>query len=66
MCGVPGTEDGVIIFKILRSAASAPHRGKVCIARRNPDAIWFDGYADRVVMDEAGLFDYSRVEAASS
>jgi len=64
--GVPGTEDGVIIFKILRSAASAPHRGKVCIARRNPDAIWFDGYADRVVMDEAGLFDYSRVEAASS
>ena len=63
--GVPGTENGVVIFKILRSAASAPDRGKVCIVGRNPDAIWFDGYADRVIYDEAGLFDYGRVEAAS-
>ena len=61
--GVPGTENGVVIFKLLRSAADAPHRGKVCIARRNPDAIWFDGYADRVIMDEAGLFNYQRVTA---
>ena len=63
--GVPGTDDGVVIFKILRSAASAPDRGKVCIVRRNPDAIWFDGYEDRVVYDEAGLYDYARVKAAS-
>jgi L-lysine 2,3-aminomutase len=62
--GVPGTEDGVVIFKILRNAASAPDRGKVCIVGRNPEAIWFDGYADRVIYDEAGLFDYGRVQAA--
>ncbi len=61
--GVPGTENGVVIFKILRSAASAPERGKVCIVGRNPDAIWFDGYADRVIYDEAGLFDYARIQA---
>ncbi|HJO04649.1 MAG TPA: hypothetical protein QGG47_11805 [Acidobacteriota bacterium] len=59
--GVPGTESGVVIFKILRNAASAPERGKVCIVGRNPDAIWFDGYADRVIYDEAGLFDYARM-----
>ncbi len=60
--GVPGTEQGVLIFKILRNAHDAPDRGKVCIVGRNPDAIWFDDYADRVVFDEAGLFDYVRVE----
>jgi len=64
--GVPGTEHGVVIFKILRNAASAPDRGKVCIVGRNPKAIWFDGYADRVIYDEAGLFDYGRVQAASA
>lgn len=62
--GVPGTENGVVIFKILRNAGAAPDRGKVCIVGRNPEAIWFDGYADRVIFDEAGLFDYARVEAA--
>lgn len=61
--GVPGTENGVVIFKILRNAADAPDRGKVCIVGRNPEAIWFDGYADRVIYDEAGLYDYTRVEA---
>jgi hypothetical protein len=60
--GVPGTEQGVLIFKILRNAHDAPDRGKVCIVGRNPDAIWFDDYADRVIFDEAGLFDYVRVE----
>jgi len=62
--GIQGTENGVVIFKILRNAGSAPDRGKVCIVARNPEAIWFDGYADRVIFDEAGLFDYTRVEAA--
>jgi hypothetical protein len=61
--GVPGTENGVVIFKILRNAADAKDRGKVCIVARNPNAIWFDGYADRVIYDEAGLFDYARVNA---
>jgi lysine 2,3-aminomutase len=60
--GVPGTENGAVIFKILRNAAAAPDRGKVCIVGRNPDAIWFDGYNDRVVFDEAGLFDYARID----
>ncbi len=62
LAGIPGTEKGVVIFKILRNAAEASDRGKVCIVARNPEAIWFDGYADRVIFDEAGLFDYRRVE----
>ena len=62
--GLAGSENGVVVFKILRSAADAPDRGKVCIVGRNPDAIWFDDYEDRVLFDEAGLFEYSRVQAA--
>jgi lysine 2,3-aminomutase len=61
--GLAGSENGVVIFKILRNAGAASDRGKVCIVGRNPDALWFDGYADRVLFDEAGLFDYSRVKA---
>jgi len=60
--GMPGTENGVVIFKILRNALDAPDRGKVCIVGRNPDAIWFDDYEDRVIFDEAGLYDYRRVD----
>ena len=60
--GLAGSENGVLIFKILRNAADAKDRGKVCIVGRNPDAIWFDDYEDRVLFDEAGLYDYSRVE----
>lgn len=63
--GLKGSENGVVIFKILRNAASAPDRGKVCIVGRNPEAIWFNGYEDRVLFDEAGLFDYNRVDAAN-
>jgi L-lysine 2,3-aminomutase len=59
--GLAGSENGVVIFKILRNAHSAPDRGKVCIVGRNPDALWFDDYEDRVLFDEAGLFDYTRV-----
>lgn len=58
--GLAGSENGVVIFKILRNALRAPDRGKVCIVGRNPDAVWFDDYADRVLFDEAGLFDYRR------
>lgn len=61
--GLTGSENGVVIFKILRNAADAPDRGKVCIVGRNPEAIWFDGYEDRVLFDEAGLFDYARVKS---
>ena len=63
--GIPGTENGVVIFKLLRNPADAPNRGKVCIVKRNPDAIWFDDYEDRVIYDEAGLFDYTRFKAMS-
>jgi len=54
--GVPGGENGVVIMKLLRGAADAPDRGKVAILGRNPEAIWFSGYNDRVLFDEAGLF----------
>ncbi|MEP2780927.1 MAG: hypothetical protein ABJO67_17980 [Pseudoruegeria sp.] len=54
--GVPGGENGVVIFKLLRSAADAPDRCKVTIVGRNPEAIWFSGYDDRVIMDEAELY----------
>ena len=54
--GIKGTENGFIIFKLHRSVADAPHRGKVTICGRNPEAIWFDGFADRVVVDGIGLF----------
>lgn len=62
--GVPLSENGVLIFKLLRNPAEAPERGKVCIVGRNPDAVWFDDYADRVIYDEAGLFEYTRVLGA--
>jgi hypothetical protein len=62
--GLAGSENGVVIFKILRNAGSAPDRGKVCIVGRNPEALWFDDYEDRVLFDEAGLYDYARVSAA--
>ena len=60
--GLAGSENGVVILKLLRNAADAPLRGKVCIVGRNPDAIWFTDYEDRVLFDEAGLFDYKRVK----
>jgi len=56
MKGVPGTENGVVIFKLLRGAADASNKGQVAIVGRNPEAIWFSGYEDRVIYDEAGLF----------
>ncbi len=60
--GLAGSENGVVILKLLRNAADAPLRGKVCIVGRNPDAIWFTDYEDRILFDEAGLFDYKRVK----
>jgi len=62
--GVPLSKHGVLIFKNVRSAHDAPDRGKLCIVGRNPDALWFDDYADRVIYDEIGLFDYSRFKNA--
>ena len=56
LAGVPGAEQGFVVLKLLRSAADAPDRGKVAIVGRNPRAIWFDDYDDRVIYDEAGLF----------
>jgi lysine 2,3-aminomutase len=60
--GLPGSENGVVIFKILRNAGSSPDKGKVCIVGRNPEAVWFDDYEDRVLFDEAGLYNYNRVK----
>ena len=61
--GIPQSKNGVVIFKVLRNAMDAPDRGKGCIVGRNPNALWFDDYEDRVIFDEAGLFDYARVKA---
>ncbi len=65
MPGVPGTENGVVIFKLLRGAADAHNKGQVAIVGRNPDAIWFSGYEDRVIFDEAGLFKKSMQSTSS-
>ena len=43
-------------MKLHRSIADAPEKGLVTILGRNPEAIWFYGYNDRVMYDEAGLF----------
>ena len=56
LAGLPGTENGFVVLKLLRGAEDAPDRGKITIVGRNPDAIWFDGYNDRVIYDEAGLY----------
>ncbi len=60
--GLKGAENGVVIFKLLRNPADAPELHRTCIVGRNPEALWFDDYADRVLFDEAGLFDYSRID----
>lgn len=54
--GVKGAENGFVVFKLHRSVADASEKGKLCIVGRNPDAIWFDGFEDRIIFDEAGLF----------
>ena len=63
--GLPGAENGVVIFKLLRGAEDAPNKGKVSIVGRNPEAIWFSGYEDRVIFDEAGLFTESMQSTSS-
>ena len=65
MAGVPGGENGVVIFKLLRGAAGASNKGQTAIVGRNPDAIWFSGYEDRVIFDEAGLFENSMQSTSS-
>ena len=58
--GLPGAEGGVVVFKVLRSPADAGDRGRTAIVGRNPEALWFDDYDDRVIVDEAGLFNFQR------
>jgi L-lysine 2,3-aminomutase len=57
---LPGAENGLVIMKLHRSAADAPEKGLVTILGRNPEAIWFSGYNDRVIYDEAGLYSQAR------
>ena len=61
--GLPGAENGVVVFKVLRSPGDASSRGKVAIVGRNPEALWFDDYEDRAIVDEAGLFNFRRTPA---
>lgn len=65
MLGVLGGENGVVILKLLRSAADAPDRCKVTIVGRNPEAIWFSGYDDRVIYDEAELYSMYGINIAT-
>lgn len=65
MLGVPGGENGIVILKLLRSAEDAPDRCKVTIVGRNPEAIWFSGYDDRVIYDEAELFSMYGIDLAT-
>ncbi len=65
MPGVPGGENGVVILKLLRSAEDAKDRCKVTIVGRNPQAIWFSGYDDRVIYDEAELYSMYGIEPAT-
>ena len=53
---MPGGENGVLVFKLYRNAADAKDKGKLAIVGRNPEAIWFNDYEDRVLFDEAGLY----------
>ena len=53
---VPHGENDVLVFKLNRGAADAKYRGKIAIVGRNPEAIWFNDYEDRIIFDEAGLF----------
>lgn len=62
--GLSSAKNGFVVFKLLRNAADAPDRGKMSIVGRNPEALWFDDYEDRVIFDDAGLFDYSRFMSA--
>lgn len=64
LAGLPGTENGFVMLKLLRGVEDARDRGKVTIVGRNPHAIGFDDYNDRVIYDEAGL--YADVEQAES
>lgn len=54
---MPGGENGVVVMKLYRNAADAKDKGKIAILGRNPEAIWFNDYEDRVLFDEAGLFE---------
>ena len=60
VASVDNADDGIVIFKLIRSPADARDRSKVTIVRRNPEALWIDAYADRVVYDGVGLFPQSR------
>ena len=57
---IDDADDGIVIFKLIRSPGDARDRSKVAIARRNPAAVWIDGYEDRVLFDGIGLFETTR------
>lgn len=51
-----GAPNGTVVFRLIRSPADASGKGSIGIARRNPEALWFDDYSDRVIVDEPGMF----------
>ncbi len=63
--GVKGAEKGVVIFKLLRGAEDAQNRWLTTIVGRNEEAIWFSGYDDRVIVDEAELYSMYDIQPVS-
>lgn len=55
--GLSASSNGVVIFRLHRAVMDAAERSSISIVARKPDAIWIDSYQDRVILDEAGLFD---------
>ncbi|MEM7456063.1 MAG: hypothetical protein AAF456_17070 [Planctomycetota bacterium] len=62
---IPGGENGVVVFKLMRSKEDARDKGGIAIVGRNPEAIWFNDYEDRILFDEAGLFPRDESETGT-
>ena len=58
----PDTYDRIWDYGKLYSSDEGIFRTFDLSGRLQAEAIWFDDYEDRVLFDEAGLFDYARVE----
>ncbi|MEM9399035.1 MAG: hypothetical protein AAF984_02400 [Verrucomicrobiota bacterium] len=49
------TDEGMIVFRLLRSPATAESLGHIIMARRNSKAFWVDDYKDRVIEQTEGF-----------
>jgi len=49
------TQDGLMVFRMLRAPENGDLLGRLIIAKSNPDALWLTGYMDRIVSDGTGI-----------